>query len=189
MKTTPFKGLLLSGAVLGLLSFTVPAGWFAAGSQPKKYDMGVDAGAGQSGKNAATIKSIESVSNGFGTLMQNSSASKYLGKRIRMTGYMKAKDVKSWAGFWLRVDKTGSQTSLAFDNMQNRAVQGTTDWKKYEIVLDVPTEATNLAYGALLSETGQIWFDNINFEVVDATVPVTSLRKAPQEPANLNFEE
>jgi hypothetical protein len=121
--------------------------------------------------------------------MQNSSASQYLGKRVRLTGYMKSKKVKSWAGLWLRVDQAGSQKSLAFDNMQNRAVKGTTGWKKYEIVLDVPTNASNIAYGALLSETGQIWFDNLSFEVVDTSVPTTDVRQISATPTNLNFED
>lgn len=189
MKTVLLHSALL-GAALSLVSFTLPTGWFAAGSQPKSYEMGIAAGSGQSGKNAATIKSIETGVTGFGTLMQNSSPGKFLGKRVRMTGYLKSQDVTGWAGFWLRVDKAGASRPLAFDNMQERAVKGTTDWKKYELVLDVPADATNLAYGALLDQTGQIWFDNIRFEVVDATVPVSGRQQAlPTAPTNLNFEE
>ncbi len=120
-------------------------GWFIAGSAPKSYDMGTDKGAGQNGKNAATIKSIDSTVNGFGTLMQQCSPGKYLGKRVRMTGYMKSKDVKDWAAFWLRIDQKGSMQPLSFDNMhdmsKDRSIKGTTDWTKYEIVLDVPDKA------------------------------------------------
>jgi hypothetical protein len=35
-----------------LLSFDEPKGWFKAGSLPKSYDMGIDKGAAQDGKNA-----------------------------------------------------------------------------------------------------------------------------------------
>ncbi|QIL76181.1 hypothetical protein [Hymenobacter sp. HDW8] len=189
MKTVILRSCLLMAVTISLFSFEIPAGWFVAGSQPKKYEMGIEAGAGQTGKKAATIKSIDSNIDGFGTLMQASSAQQYLGKRVRLTGYIKSKDVKSWAGLWMRVDQAGSHKSLAFDNMSNRAVKGTTDWKKYEIVLDVPAQATNIAYGALLSSTGQIWFDNLSFEVVDASVPTTDLRQMTAMPTNLNFEE
>jgi len=189
MKTVILKGGLLIGAALILSSYDVPTGWFVAGSQPKQYQMGVDKGAGQAGNNAATIKSIDADASGFGTLMQNSAPGKYLGKRIRLTGYMKSKDVTGWAGLWLRVDQASPHKVLAFDNMQSRAVKGTTDWKKYEIVLDVPAQATNIAYGALLDKTGQIWFDNLNFEVVDATEPITAKAQTPEAPVNLNFEE
>jgi hypothetical protein len=184
------KGTLLVGTTLALLSFDLPSGWFAAGSKPKSYEMGIDNGSGQDGSNAATIKSIDKKINGFGTLMQNSLPDKYLGKRVRMTGEMKSKDVTDWAGFWFRVDQAGLKTSLSFDNMhdgnKDRSIKGTTDWKKYEIVLDVPAKATNLAYGALLSGTGQIWFTKINFEIVDNTVKTTDIRNS--EPTNLNFD-
>ncbi|HKR03040.1 MAG TPA: hypothetical protein VJY62_00285 [Bacteroidia bacterium] len=176
-----------------LFSFDLPAGWFKAGSKPKSYDMGVDKGAGEDGKNAATIKSIDEKIDGFGTLMQSCLPGKYLGKKIRMSGYVKSKAVDDKAGLWLRVDQANSQKPLSFDNMYDRPIKGTTDWKKYEIVLDVPLNSSKIAYGALLVGTGQIWFDNLNFEVVDNTVPATKDVKdnytPDKEPVNLDFEK
>ena len=180
--------VMLMGLTLTLFSFDLPEGWFKAGSKPKSYDMCIDKGAGQGGKNVATIKSIDKKIDGFGTLMQNSSPQKYLGQRVRMTGFVKSKDVKEKSGLWFRVDQANSRKSLAFDNMYDRPVLGTTDWKKYEIVLDIPHNASKLAYGALLAGTGQIWFDNINFEIVDSTIAITG-QKENKEPVNLNFEK
>lgn len=201
---------LLPLAVLtfGLLAFiqtdNLPEGWVKAGSAPESYDMGIDKGAGQNGKNAATIKSIDKKIKGFGTLMQKCLPDNYLGKRVRMTGYLKTKDVSDWTGFWFRIDdQKGSHESLGFDNMhdgkKDRSITGTTDWTKYEIVLDVPLCASSFAYGALLSGTGQIWFDNITFELVDNSVPTTGEEKESQirrtyplpikEPVNLDFEK
>lgn len=189
-------GVLFLAMTLTLFSFDVPLGWFIAGSNPKSYEMGIDKGAGQDGKNAATIKSIDENISGFGTLMQSCLADKYLGKRVRMSGLLKSKDVSNWAGFWLRIDKKGSQESLDFDNMhdgkEDRSLTGTNDWTKCEIVLDVPFNASSFGYGALLSGTGQIWFDKIKFEVVDSSVPTTSKdtdsMMPNSEPVNLDFE-
>jgi len=79
------------------------------------------------------------------------------------------------------------------DGKKDRSVKGTTAWTKYEIVLDVPLQATNLAYGALLSGTGQIWFDHLKFEVVDNSVPTTGSSMESMMPntvpVNLDFEE
>jgi len=190
-------GVLLIGLTATLFSFDLPTGWFKAGSVPKSYDMGVDKGAGQNGGNAATIKSIDKKINGFGTLMQNCLPDNYLGKRVRMSGMVKTKDVSDWSGLWFRIDEKGSDKSLGFDNMhdgkKDRSIRGTTDWTKYEIVLDVPLNASNLAYGALLVGTGQIWFDNIKFEIVDNSVPTTGEGKEAlmpsKEPVNLDFEK
>lgn len=185
--------MLLIAMTVTLSSFDLPKGWGKAGSEPKSYDMGIDKGAGQDGKNAATIKSTSKKISGFGTLMQNCLPDKYLGKRVRMSGYMKSKDVDDKAGLWLRVDQANSEKPLSFDNMNDRPIKGTTDWKKYEIVLDVPMNATNLAYGALLVGSGQIWFDNLSFEIVDNTTPTTKDIKdnymPNKEPVNLDFEK
>lgn len=189
-------GLFIAMAVT-LFSFDLPTGWFKAGSESKSYEMGIDIGAGQDGTNAATIKSNTKKIKGFGTLMQNCLPDNYLGKRVRMTGMVKTQDVSDWAGLWLRVDEKGSKIPLGFDNMKDgkkdRSIQGTTDWTKYEIVLDVPLNSSNLAYGALLVGTGQIWFDDIKFEVVDNNVPITGKDKEAmmpnKEPVNLDFEK
>ena len=188
------KSVLLIVITIALFSFNLPTGWLKLGSKPASYEMGIDKGTGQEGKNAATIKSIDKTIDGFGTLMQESKPDKYLGKRVRLSGYIKSENVAGWAGLWFRVDQAGSQQALSFDNMQDRAVKGTTGWAKYEIVLDVPSNASMLAYGALLSGTGQIWFDNLTFEVVDNSVKSTSSLKGNEsmiqnEPTNLDFEK
>ena len=191
MKTKILKSVLLIGAMVALLSFDLPKDWFNGSHNPKQYEMGINKGAGQDGKNAATIKSIpKKISKyDFGTLMQTCKAEKYIGKRIRMTGFIKSTDLSDWAGLWLRVDQYGSREDLAFDNMEDRGIKGTTAWTKYEIVLDVPTNASELSYGALLSGTGQIWFDNISFEIVDKSVKTTGAESVPDEPTNLDFEK
>lgn len=192
------KSILISSLILAtsitLLSFDTPMGWFNAGSKPKSYEMGIEKGTGQNGKNAATIKSIDKKIDGFGTLMQQCLPNKYLGKRIKMTAFIKSENVTNWAGLWLRVDQAGSQQPLSFDNMSNRPIKGTSDWTKYEIVLDVPSNASLIAYGALLDGTGQIWFDNITFEIVADNIPSTgSINNKKSvtvdEPTNLDFEK
>ena len=102
--------------------------------------MGIEKGAGQNGKNAATIKSIDKKIDGFGTLMRQCVPDKYLGKRIKMTAFVKTENVKNWAGLWLRVDQAGSNQPLSFDNMSDRPIKGSTNWTEYEIILDVPIQ-------------------------------------------------
>lgn len=192
-KTILKRWLLYAGAVL-LLSFDLPTGWGKAGSKPDSYEMGTDRGAGQYGKNAATIKSIDKEIEGFGTLMQQCIPVKYLSKRVRMSGFIKSENVSNWAGLWFRVDQAGTQKSIALDNMANRPIKGTNGWTRYELVLDIPKNASLIAYGALLNGTGQIWFDNITFEIVDDSIPTTAAGKNSKtstldEPTNLDFED
>src|SRR5215203_718625 len=92
MITLMSKIILLIGAISIFSFIELPTGWIKRGSLPDKYEMGLEKGAGQDGKNAATIKSLEQTIEGFGTLMQNCSPANYLGKRVRMSGYLKTKD-------------------------------------------------------------------------------------------------
>jgi TonB family protein len=86
------------------------------------------------------------------------------GKRVRFSGYIKTEGVtKGYAGLWWRVD--GSSGTLAFDNMNDRGVTGTTDWKRYEIELPVAGDATNINFGALFPANGTAWFDSLAVEL------------------------
>jgi hypothetical protein len=178
-------------AMRAALAQETPKGWFAAGSHPKDYEMVVDRSEVHGGKASASLKSVASDLKGFGTLMQMFKADTFRGKRVRMSGYVRAKDVGDWAGLWMRVDGPKGD-AVAFDNMQRRAIKGTSDWTRYEIVLDVPDEAQEIAFGLLLTGKGQVWMDDLNFEVVGKEVPTTAenpSKKAPAGPVNLNFEE
>jgi hypothetical protein len=54
---------------------------------------------------------------------------------------------------------------LAFDNMHDRGVPGTTDWKRFEINLPVAAGAININFGALFSGSGTAWFDGLLVEL------------------------
>ena len=176
-----------------------PYGWFLAGSDPGSYMIERDVNVTREGQASGRLASIdfEVVSRGaprpgptgFGTMMQSFEPGEYLGKRLRMTGFVKAKDVKQWSGLWLRVDAKGHETS--FDNMQDRPIAGTSSWKRYEIVLDVPGEADNISFGILLEGPGTVWLSDVQFVVVDASVPTTGSGSAARRPhpVNLNFEK
>lgn len=189
MKVKLGLSLVLVALSFIVMSYNMPEGWFKAGSSPDKYEMGTDPGAGERGANAATIKSKEGNVTGFGTLMQNVSAENYRGKRVRLSGVIKTKDVVGWSGLWLRVDGKDPKKPLAFDNMYDRPVKGTTGWIKCKIVLDVPKDAINIAYGGLLDGGGQMWFSSLKFEVVANTVHTTDKEVTNQSPTNLNFRK
>ncbi|KAF0142198.1 MAG: peptidase M56 BlaR1 [Stygiobacter sp.] len=173
----------------------IPEGWFKAGSHPLDYKYMVDKNVVLDGNPSILISSKSKSIIGFGTLMQTISAENYLGKRIRLSGAIKTESVEKSAAFWMRIDKlvkdSKENPSVAFDNMSNRSAKGTTDWKKFEIVLDVPDNAFTVNYGMMLSGTGKSWFGGLNIEEVTTSVPVTDLRKTehtlPKNPVNLKF--
>jgi hypothetical protein len=174
-----------------------PSGWGGGG---KDYELSRDKDVKHGGKSSGSVKSKGDDPEGFGTLTQVFRAEKYQGKRLKMTAFVKSEDVDGWAGLWMRIDGK-EKTGLAFDNMQQRAIQGTTDWQKYEIVLDVPEEAEEIYFGFLVSGKGKGWVDDIKFETVGDDVETTGpvlqpmdrdgepAKNLPKAPKNLDFEE
>jgi hypothetical protein len=160
-------------------------GWRASGSHPQDYEMGIDTRVRRSGQGSGYIKSKPSQQQGFGTWMQNIKPDGYRRKRVRLSGFVKVEKVEGQAALWLRVDGAQGE-SLSFDNMHDRPISGTTDWKKYDIVLDVPAESVLIAFGVLFAGKGQVWFDDLTLEEVGQDVASTDL--IPSKPVNLDFE-
>lgn len=172
---------------------TAPAGWFKNGSNTKDYVVGVDQNQSLNGLPSAYVKSSVASPEGFGGMMQSSSVGDYAGKRIRYSAWVRTEDVGDGGGhLWLRIDGEQSGQMLGFDNMGNRPVKGTTEWRQESIVLDVPADSRSLNFGFFVAGPGQMWTNNGKIEEVGQDVPTTNLLGAqakPPPPKNLNFSE
>ena len=182
-------GVLAAGSLA--LYAEVPKGWFMAGNKPADYESSVDTEYSYGGQPSAYLRSKKSDEDvmEFGTLMQNFSAEQYVGKRVRFSAFVKSKDLPGWAGLWMRVDGKPGQT-LAFDNMMDHPIKAASDWRNYEVVLDVPAGATGIYFGILLSGPGTVWMNSAKLEEVPTSVPSTDKIKAPAPgPTNLGFDK
>lgn len=167
-------------------------GWMLSGSNPSGYTMRTDTEVFHTGTRSGYLGANESVVEGqFGTMMQVFSAQNWIGKRMKMSCFMKTNNAIK-CGAWVRIDKESGDL-VQFDNMENRPILGTTDWNYYTIVLDVPEESTAINFGVLLVGSGEVWIDGIQFEEVDLSVPTTNLMgldlDLPLEPVNLGFDD
>jgi hypothetical protein len=164
----------------------VPKGWWKNGSNVGGYDVGIDSTQPYKKPVSVYVKSLDpKASEGkFGGMMQMCRAESFRGKRLKFTGYVKTLDVAGTANLWFRVDAENGV--LAFDNMQDRPIKGTTDWKEYSVVLDVPETATALAYGIFVSGAGTAWLNDVQLIEVGSGVKSTAT-KLPDAPQNLDF--
>lgn len=135
-----------------------PTKWENFGS--KDYKIYVDSVNAQNGKTSAVIESQGNKSD-FKALAINL-PNNYNGKFIRLSGYIKTENVTDgYAGLWLRIDP-----QIGFDNMNNRGITGTTDWKEYEIILPLSPEKTDkIVIGGLLVGKGKMWLDNLQVSI------------------------
>lgn len=157
---------------------------------PSDYEFGLAEGTFE-GRRVASLRSTVKPARDFGACRQEIAADDYRGKRIRFAAALKAVDVTNgWAGLWLRVDGDQRGTTLAFDNMEDRAVKGTTGWQHHAIVLDVAPEAESVAFGALVFGEGELLLADLVFEEVSSDTPVTGLdQHRSRRPQNLDFSQ
>ena len=172
-------------------------GWFMSGLGPNEYLASLDTSNFHSGSRCAHLYPGDNLNSdeSWATLMQQMRGAEYIGKRLRMSLWVKTKDVTGWVAPWMRVDGIeGRSSPLSFDNFCTRQIKSTTDWTKYDIVLDVPAGSVNIAFGVMLGGRGDVWIDEFSFEIVSKDVPVTdcpcsSYFRESEEPKNLNFED
>ncbi|MFJ6207553.1 helix-turn-helix domain-containing protein [Lysinibacillus sp. NPDC092081] len=167
-------------------------GWFLSGSNPFNYEMGIDHEVVHQGKTSGYLMSKTVLdSTEFATMMQAFKANQFIGKRIRLSCFIRTKDVDTYAGMWMRVDDT-MEDVLQFDNMSNRPIKGNTNWNRYSIVLDVPDRSAVISFGVILAGQGTVWADQFTFEEVNESIPTTNLEvhgELLDEPVNLSFDE
>ncbi len=118
----------------------------------------------------------------FATVMQGISADKYRGRRIRLSAQLSTREVAGQAALWMRIDGQNGKV-LGIDRMATRAITGTTNWNRQEIVLDVPSETATIEVGVLLAGSGEVMAAQFKLDAVDASTPVTASGVPPASDA------
>jgi hypothetical protein len=213
--TAPVPELTAANSVVGF-----PLGWSGSLGQPPSFAVGVETANTHSGEQAAFLSNAVPLppDSTFTQFSQVLRPNTYFGHRVKLSGYFRPTGVilpsaaaaaddraPPASGLWMRIDGAGEV--LAFDNMQDRPVTGTADWRQVSIVLDVPTDAIGIAFGVLFSGTGQLLVDDLTLDTVSVATPTTdmlrgvpapstyltadvaaSYQRDPDVPANLGFE-
>lgn len=160
----------------------LPAPWHLSRNFPTDdYTAGTTDSDAHSGTSCGYVKCGLGTPRGWGDVNQGFKATHYRGKRIRYSVWVKAIDVKKQGSVWLRVD-SGSEQYLSF---HRKDFSGTSGWKRYELISDVPVQAQTIAIGVDLQGQGAICFDDIKVEAIGAAAPGP---RPLSTPANLGFE-
>lgn len=163
-----------------------PPGWLLAGMKIEQYELGVDPEGGPEGGACPRLASAVSRPEGFVGIARQVDAHPHRGRRLALSAWVRAEAVTGQAGLWMRIDGR-RQRSMALDNMQERPIRGTADWRRYQVVLDVPQEAAEIYYGALLAGAGVIWVDDFTLEEVGPEVPTTESPQSELRFRGLDF--
>jgi len=129
------------------------------------------------GKGSVRIERNSSSGNEFSTVTKSIPID-FSGTTIEFRGFLRTEDVSGFAGLWARED--GEEPGLAFDNMQNRQLKGTTNWASYSIKLPLAAEARKLFFGILVVGTGKAWGDDLELLVDGKPVWELARTKTPE---------
>jgi len=150
----------------------VVPGWMLSSDYAEDFEVGVDHAVAHSGKASTYIKSKpHATDTSHATIGQRIKADAYRGKRVRLSGFLKTANVTGRARLWMRIDS--EKGILGQDAMNDRALKGTNNWSKLEIVLDVPDDSAGIIFGLRLNGAGQVWMDDLRWETVESAVPIS----------------
>lgn len=193
---------------------SAPPHWFLtsqAGQEEarRNYIVSVDDSIAYEGSRSALLRSVSPPGgqpnrDAFGTLMQETVAAPFKGKRIRFSGYLRTRDLSNLASLWMRAEDDDGVV-VAFSNLQSSGehpsfVRDSSEWTRVEMVMDIPAAATALFYGVRIAGSGAVWMDHLQFDILGEThptaIPAATMRNPPTPraslgaaPANLDFED
>jgi hypothetical protein len=139
--------------------------------QTEAYLVGMDENEKRAGEPVMLMRSGSAKPGDWANMRTVLDAQPYHGKRIRLSGYLKCKDIET-AGhisLWVFDEK---QNALAQDDMGGHHLTGTHEWARYDIVSDVPPSAVRILIMAGLRGKGTLWADGLELAVVGNDVPV-----------------
>ncbi|MGF6174222.1 glyoxalase superfamily protein [Ensifer sp. 4252] len=124
-------------------------------------------------------------------LLQNIGANEFVGKRLKLTAYLRTGDADIGT---IYMNVSGAQGTMRFDNLLSREtdgpLKGTHDWTLRTIVLDVPQGAECIHYGFFLKGYGKVWARSFELTAVEDDIAPTAVHSQYLDrPANLDFSQ
>lgn len=192
-----FVGLVLTSTAAGEDN-PCPGGWrMHSHYAPNLYRVGIDYEISHGGKWSGFLESADAdyAKLHYASLVQSIDATRYRGKRLRLSAFVKTRDVKTRAEFEAAVPNPYADLTDRFK--AKPPLEGTSDWKRSEVELTVHHYAKQIDICVELKGPGRVWMDDVSLEVLGdaADARKTTEKDAdsppalPDEPANPGFEQ
>lgn len=158
-----------------------PKGWYVWGRETHK--VMVDKTIYHSKPTSFSVMSLTNSGRG-GFTQSNLSSDDYKGKKVKLSGYFKTKDVPhAFIWFFAKDDK---KNTLKEEDMYIKGSKEY-DWTPFEIIMKVPSNSKTVSFGINLGKQGQMWVDDIKFEIVPKDTPEkTDSFISKKRPVNLS---
>jgi hypothetical protein len=101
----------------------------------------------------------------------------FLGEELELRGWLRARDIRGWAGLWLRLD--GPAGPVDFVSQYGRGLSGTSEWAQQHVRLILQPEARELVVGVQLVGEGTLWADELELWVDGRPLSQAPRRELP----------
>ena len=134
-------------------SWQIPDGWNANETRPHEYRVGVDHQMVHGGKSSLFLRSLVPRPAGQIIVFQRFDARLYRGKRVRLSAFLRSEAALQRAVLGLNASGKVTRVELS----------GTTSWKKYQLVADVPAAAEWIQLLVTLEGSGTVWVSDLGW--------------------------
>jgi hypothetical protein len=113
---------------------------------------------------------------GFGAYLRRvhqQELDQYIGRRMRITAWMKCEDVTDSAAGLFATATQNSRVLARYGNREKPPLKGTLGWMRYSAEMKVPRGVDSMELGVVLQGSGKVWIDDVKIEAVDAPVTAT----------------
>jgi len=156
----------------------IAPGWTATGSP--SYQAALDGNVRHTGASSLVLRLREGQPPGSFAVRQRVKADAYRGKRVQLSGWLKADRAEGGAALWLRVDMANGDYIL--DNMLDLTASDAaakSGWTRISLVADVPRDAAGISFGVRMKGAHEVWADDLGLKVVSNAVATTTVERRP----------
>lgn len=165
------------------------SGWHVEGIAREDYEARRDVTEKHGGAASAMLVNRVPEPSGQGVLLQDVRADDFAGTRVRVTAWVKGKDLERGGRFWALTYGPDSGPLSPGLTRAGCSFEGTFAWRKCEGVLDVPQGASILDLGLALEGKGTAWIDDVTITPVGLDVPLTEVDRRARAIENGDAEE
>lgn len=153
----------------------LPDKWHIMSPNAKQYEVMIDNNMAHTGSSSIFISSVDTAFNPQFAGVGYSVPAKYAGKEITIKVWMKSEDMKGSLALMLAVYDADGNT-LQFENLQNKKLKGTKDWKQYSVTLPLAAQAQLIHLGPILIGKGKLWADDVELFIDGAPIQKAGLK-------------
>ncbi|PWN60477.1 S41 family peptidase [Chryseobacterium viscerum] len=152
----------------------LPDGWFSWGNNKVK----IESTQSHSGKKSVSLQSdTADRTGGIAYILINS----YRGKEITMEGYIKTENVENSAGLFITFEDQ-QEIQIESKDIKTENLNGTTDWKKYTITVNIPEASNKIMMGGFLKGKEKVLFDQFKLYIDGKNIEELSPQDLSQSP-------